>query len=98
MFLRGGEAAGGHASNVQRVVQSLHEPSIRPVSSTRNDGASAEDGGPDLPIEGYARLSVGEISDNLGELSAGGVEKLKEYDIKNKNYHCLVERSDRSLA
>jgi hypothetical protein len=37
-----------------------------PVSSTGNDGASAEDGGPDLPIEGYARLSVGEISDDLG--------------------------------
>jgi hypothetical protein len=69
-----------------------------PLSSTSNDGASAEDGGPDLPIVGYARLSVGEISDNLGELSAGGVEKLKEYDIKNKNYHYLVERSDRSLA
>jgi hypothetical protein len=28
---------------------------------------------------------VGEISDDLGELSAGEVEKLKEYDIKNKN-------------
>jgi hypothetical protein len=69
-----------------------------PVSSTRNDGASAEDGGPDLPIVGYARLSVGEISDDLGEPSAGEVEKLKECDIKNKNHHCLAERSDRSLA
>ena len=98
MFLRGGEAAGGHVSNVQRVVQSLTNLPYAPVSSTRNDGASPEDGGPDLPIEGYARLSVGEISDNLGELSAGGVQKLKEYDIKNKNYHYLVERSDRSLA
>jgi hypothetical protein len=69
-----------------------------PVSSPSNDGAGAEDGDPDLPVEDYDRLSVGEICGELGELSAGEVEELKEYETRNQNRHAVVERFDRSLA
>jgi len=41
---------------------------------------------------------VGEITSELGELSAGEVEELKEYETTNKNRHTLVERFDRSLV
>lgn len=69
-----------------------------PVSSPSNDGAGAQDGDPDLPIEDYDRLSVGEISGELGELSAGEVQELKEYETKNQNRYAVVERFDRSLV
>ena len=69
-----------------------------PVSSPSNDGAGAEDGDPDLPVEDYDRLSVGEICGELGELSAGEVEELKEYETRNQNRHAVVERFDRSLV
>jgi hypothetical protein len=69
-----------------------------PVSSPSNDGAGTEDGDPDLPIEDYDRLSVGEISGELGELSAGEVEELKEYETENQNRHAVMERFDRSLV
>jgi hypothetical protein len=41
---------------------------------------------------------VGEICGELGELSAGEVEELKEYETRNQNRHAVVERFDRSLA
>jgi hypothetical protein len=69
-----------------------------PVSSPSNDGDGAEDGDPDLPVEDYDRLSVVEISGELGELSASEVEELKEYETENQNRHAVMERFDRSLV
>ncbi len=99
MFLR-------EAERQREAMQAMYRGSFRiytgllyaPVSSPSNDGAGAEDGDPDLPIEDYDRLSVGEISGELGELSVGEVEELKEYETKNQNRHAVVERFDRSLV
>lgn len=99
MFLRGAERQ-------QEAMRVIIEGSFRvytsflytPVSSPSNDGAATKEGDPDLPIEGYDRLSAGEISDELGELSAGEVEDLKEYETKNQNRYAVVERFDRSLV
>ena len=99
MFLRGTERQ-------REAMQETIEGSFRvytsllyaPVSSPSNDGTGAKDGDPDLPIEDYDRLSVGEISGELGELSAGEVEELKEYKKKNQNRYAVVERFDRSLV
>jgi len=99
MFLR-------EAERQREAMQAMIEGSFRayasflyaPVSSPSNDGAGAEDGDPDLPIEDYDRLSVVEISGELGELSVGEVEELKEYETKNQNRHAVVERFDRSLV
>jgi len=99
MFLR-------EAERQREAMQAMVEGSFRaymgslyaPVSSPSNGGAGVEDGDPDLPIEDYDRLSVGEISGELGELSAGEVEELKEYESQNQNRHTVVERFDRSLV
>ncbi|MCA1718012.1 MAG: hypothetical protein LC781_14735 [Actinobacteria bacterium] len=99
MFLR-------EAERQREAMQAMIEGSFRaytsllhtPVSSPSNDGAGAEDGDPDLPIEDYERLSEGEISGELGELSADEVEELREYETKNQNRHAVVERFDRSLV
>jgi hypothetical protein len=69
-----------------------------PDSSPSNDSAGAEDGVPDLPIEAFDRLSVVEISGELGELSASEVEELKEYETENQNRHAVMEWFDRSLV
>jgi hypothetical protein len=94
------------AERQREAMQAIVEGSFRaytsllhaPVSSPSNDGADAEDGDPDLPVEDYDRLSVGEIYSELGELSAGEVEELKEYETRNQNRHTVVERFDRSLV
>jgi len=94
------------AERQREAMQAMIEGSFRvytsllyaPVSSPSNDGAGTEDGDPDLPIEDYDRLSVGEISGELGELSVGEVEELKEYETENQNRHAVMERFDRSLV
>jgi hypothetical protein len=94
------------AERQREAMQAMIEGSFRaftsllyaPVSSPSNDGAGAEDGDPDLPVEDYDRLSVGEICGELGELSAGEVEELKEYETRNQNRHAVVERFDQSLV
>jgi hypothetical protein len=99
MLLRGAESQ-------REAIQAMYRGSFRaytsllhtPVSSPSNNGVGAEDGDPALPIEDYDRLSVGEISGELGELSAGEVEELKEYETKNQNRYAVVERFDRSLV
>ena len=99
MFLRGAERQW-------EAMQAIIEGSFRvyasflstPVSSPSNGGDGTKDGDPDLPIEGYDRLSMGEISGELSELSAGEVKELKEYETKNQNRYAVVERFDRSLV
>lgn len=99
MFLRGAEMQ-------REAVQTMCRGTFRayagllysPVVSPDAAAGAAEDGEPDLPIEDYDRLSVGEISGELGELSAGEVEELKEYETQHQNRHAVVERFDRSLV
>ena len=99
MFLR-------EAERQREAMQAMVEGSFRsytsllytPVSSPSNGGARAEDGDPNLPVEDYDRLSMGEICGELCELSAGEVEELKEYETSNQNRHAVVERFDRSLV
>jgi hypothetical protein len=94
------------AERQREAMQAMIEGSFRaymsllhaPDSSPSNDEAGAEDGAPDLPIEDYDRLSVREISGELGELSADEVEELKEYETENQNRHAVMERFDRSLV
>jgi hypothetical protein len=94
------------AERQREAMQAMIEGSFRvytsllyaPVTSPSNDGAGTEDGDPDLPIEDHDRLYVGEISGELGELSAGEVEELKEYETENQNRHAMMERFDRSLV
>ena len=97
--MRGAEAQ-------REAVQAMYRGSFRayagllysPVASPDNAAGATEDGEPVLPIEDYDRLSVGEISGELGELSAGEVEELKEYETKHQNRSAVVERLDRSLV
>ena len=99
MFLRGAERQ-------RETMQAMYRGSFRaytgllhtPVSSPSNDGTGTQNGDPDLPIEDYDLLSVGEISGELGELSSGEGEELKEYETKNQNRYAVVERFDRSLV
>lgn len=51
-----------------------------------------------LPVEGYDRLSVEEISRGPGPLDAAEVGRLKRYEGRHENRAALMERFDRSLV
>ena len=62
--------------------------SIPTAGGTRNGG---------LPIEGYDEMSVGEISDRLDSLSGEELERIGDYERRNKNRDTLIERLDRKI-
>ena len=42
-------------------------------------------------------MSVGEISDRLDSLSGEELEKIRDYERRNKNRDTLIERLDRKI-
>jgi hypothetical protein len=50
-----------------------------------------------LSIENYDELTVDEISDQLGYLSAEELEKVRDYERRNKNRETLIEQLDRKI-
>ena len=50
-----------------------------------------------LPIEGYDEVNVGEISGRLDSLSEEELEKVRDYEKRNKNRDTLIEQLDRKI-
>ncbi|MDP8951743.1 MAG: hypothetical protein M3N18_05820 [Actinomycetota bacterium] len=51
-----------------------------------------------LPIENYDKLTVGEVSQKLGDLSGREVRAVRSYERRHKNRGELLERLDRALV
>lgn len=49
-------------------------------------------------IEGYDGLSVEEVSDRIGDLSAEEVRAVRSYEGRHKRRETLIERLDRALV
>jgi hypothetical protein len=62
---------------------------------TRIGTGSRSDGG--FPIEGYDEMDVGEISGRLDGLSEEELEKVRDYEKRNKNRETLIEQLDRKI-
>jgi len=50
-----------------------------------------------VPVENYDELTVDEIAGELGNLSAGDLEKVRDYEKRNKNRDTLIEQLDRKI-
>ena len=50
-----------------------------------------------LPIEGYDELNVNEISGRLDSLSEEELERVRDYERRNKNRDSLIEQLDRKI-
>jgi len=51
-----------------------------------------------LPIDNYDKLTLGEISEKLGDLSGQDVRAVRSYERRHKNRWELLERFDRALV
>jgi hypothetical protein len=51
-----------------------------------------------LPIAGYDEMSVGEISARLDTLTVDQLERLKDYERRNKNRETLIREIDRRIG
>ena len=52
----------------------------------------------DFPIAGYDEMSVDEIREQLGDLTAEQLQEVKHYEERNKNRSTLIEEIDRRLT
>ena len=53
--------------------------------------------GAELPLEDYDSLNVEKISQRLGDLSVEEIERLRDYEVENKNRRTLIDRFNRRL-
>jgi hypothetical protein len=50
-----------------------------------------------FPIEGYDELSVEEVNERLGVLSAEDLREVRDYEERNKNRETILEQLDRRI-
>jgi len=50
-----------------------------------------------FPIEGYDELTVEEVSEHLGALSAEELREVRDYEERNKNRETVLEQLDRRI-
>ncbi len=66
-----------------------------PQSGTTASELREDTEGP--PIEGYDSLNVKQVSQKLKELNVEEIERLRDYEARNKNRRTLMERLDRRV-
>jgi hypothetical protein len=62
-------------------------------AAAKEDRADAEG----LPLEDYDSLSVNRVTQRLGELSVGEIERLRDYEAENKGRRSLIDRFERRI-
>ena len=50
-----------------------------------------------FPIEGYDELTVEEVNERLGSLSAEDLREVRDYEERNKNRETILEQLDRRI-
>src|SRR5215217_42532 len=61
-------------------------------STTRSQSSDQE-----LPLENYDMLNANEVIDRIEKLSAQNIERLRDYEAKNKNRRSVLERMDAKI-
>jgi hypothetical protein len=78
-----------------QTVEGAAEPA--PISSTPSTGEStarSQSSDQELPLENYDKLNANEVIDRIEKLNAQDVERLRDYEAKNKNRRSVLERMD----
>jgi hypothetical protein len=68
-----------------------------PISSTPSTGESttrSQSSVQELPLENYDKLNASEVIDRIEKLNAQDIERLQDYEAKNKNRRSVLERMD----
>jgi len=78
--------------------ESRTEEAQRQVEEIKRDGDEASSGGSnDLPLADYDSLNVRQISESLDGLNAEEIERLRDYEARNKDRRTLVNRFNSRL-
>jgi CRP-like cAMP-binding protein len=76
----------------QEVLSSYSQLFNIPLSYAKEGLRSAQ-----FPIEGYDELTVEEVNERLGALSAEDLREVRDYEERNKNRETILEQLDRRI-
>ena len=83
-----------------QTAERVAEPS--PLSSTpstpESSTATSQPSEAELPLENYEKLSANEVIDRIEKLNAEDVERLRDYETKNKNRRTVLERMNARIS
>jgi len=72
-----------------------------PISSspsTAESTARSQSSDEELPLENYDKLNANEVIDRIEKLNAQDIERLREYEARNKNRRSVLERMDARIS
>jgi len=72
-------------------------PEPAPISSSPSTAEStqrSQSSDAELPLENYDKLNAIEVTDRIEKLDAQDIERLREYEARNKNRRSVLERMD----
>jgi hypothetical protein len=72
-----------------------------PTSSTPNTGestATSQSSDAELPLENYDQLNANEVTNRIEKLDVEDIERLRDYEARNKNRRSVLERMDDRLS
>jgi chromosome segregation ATPase len=98
---RGNEEAQRRAKEAERRAQEAEsrteEAQRRDDEAGRVSSEASSQGGDDLPLADYDSLNVRQISERLDGLNAEEIERLRNYEARNKDRSTLVNRFNSRL-
>ena len=82
-----------------QTVEGAAEPG--PISgspSTAENTARSQSSDEELPLENYDKLNANEVIDRIEKLNAQDIERLRDYEARNKNRRSVLERMDGRIS
>jgi hypothetical protein len=82
-----------------QTVEGAAEPA--PISSTPSTGEStarSQSSDEELPLENYDKLNANEVTDRIEKLDVQDIERLREYEARNKNRRSVLARMDARIS
>ena len=86
---RSTEQAESRAEEAERRAEQAER---RAEEAERGSSQADSQGGDDLPLADYDSLNIRQISERLDELSVKEIERLRDYEVRNKERSTLVNR------
>jgi len=66
--------------------------------STAESTARSQSSDEELPLENYDKLNANEVTDRIEKLDVQDIERLREYEARNKNRRSVLARMDARIS
>ena len=87
--------------NSQQMIQELMNTYMQmfniPFSYAQEGLQMAQRATAEVPIEGYDEMNVSEVAQQLGTLSADELQRVRDYEMRNKNRETLLGQIDQRI-